>query len=257
MSPIQGLEKQRAEAAAATPLRTARAVAGLLRYLAAAALMVCMFVVTLLVGSYYVGPAPTVVRQESLRNADSGHRAEIADGRDRPTPRSLSSKDDSFAPTSPTVIEQEILESADKGHAAQKMAEELAAHQTDDPAARSLQSGSMEDAADHWEAKPRPNATKTQVSAVAGDLSVKADRSPRKSVKEVSGVDERFNNTGRKIAALPAAAPVANRSISVPPTARKRPRAARGDAFDPSLHPNAPGAPRPLGTTAPSRPLID
>ena len=112
MSPIQGLEKQRAEAAAATPLRTARAVAGLLRYLAAAALMVCMFVVTLLVGSYYVGPAPTVVRQESLRNADSGHRAEIADGRDRPTPRSLSSKDDSFAPTSPTVIEQEILESA-------------------------------------------------------------------------------------------------------------------------------------------------
>ena len=29
----------------------------------------------------------------------------------------------------------------------------------------------------------------------------------------------------------------------------------RGDAFDPSLNPNAPGAPRPLGTTAPSAPL--
>jgi tol-pal system protein YbgF len=29
----------------------------------------------------------------------------------------------------------------------------------------------------------------------------------------------------------------------------------RGDAFDPSLSPNAPGAPRPLGTTAPSAPL--
>jgi tol-pal system protein YbgF len=29
----------------------------------------------------------------------------------------------------------------------------------------------------------------------------------------------------------------------------------RGDAFDPSLHPNAPGAPRPLGTTPPSAPL--
>jgi tol-pal system protein YbgF len=29
----------------------------------------------------------------------------------------------------------------------------------------------------------------------------------------------------------------------------------RGDAFDPSLNPTAPGAPRPLGTTAPSAPL--
>src|SRR5262249_11029160 len=29
----------------------------------------------------------------------------------------------------------------------------------------------------------------------------------------------------------------------------------RGDAFDPTLNPNAPGAPRPLGTTSPSAPL--
>jgi tol-pal system protein YbgF len=29
----------------------------------------------------------------------------------------------------------------------------------------------------------------------------------------------------------------------------------RGDAFDPTLNPNAPGAPRPMGTTAPSAPL--
>jgi hypothetical protein len=38
-----------------------------------------------------------------------------------------------------------------------------------------------------------------------------------------------------------------------PPPAAPGPR--RGDAFDPSLNPNAPGAPRPLGTTAPSAPL--
>jgi tol-pal system protein YbgF len=38
-----------------------------------------------------------------------------------------------------------------------------------------------------------------------------------------------------------------------PPTAA--PGARRGDAFDPTLNPNAPGAPRPLGTTAPSAPL--
>ena len=41
-------------------------------------------------------------------------------------------------------------------------------------------------------------------------------------------------------------------SPSSPPAAAG-PR--RGDAFDPSVSPNAPGAPRPLGTTAPSAPL--
>jgi len=40
-------------------------------------------------------------------------------------------------------------------------------------------------------------------------------------------------------------------SPSSPPPAPGR----RGDAFDPSLNPTAPGAPRPLGTTAPSAPL--
>jgi tol-pal system protein YbgF len=40
-------------------------------------------------------------------------------------------------------------------------------------------------------------------------------------------------------------------SPSSPPPAGPR----RGDAFDPSVNPNAPGAPRPLGTTAPSAPL--
>jgi len=40
-------------------------------------------------------------------------------------------------------------------------------------------------------------------------------------------------------------------SPSSPPPAPGR----RGDAFDPSLNPSAPGAPRPLGTTAPSAPL--
>jgi tol-pal system protein YbgF len=38
------------------------------------------------------------------------------------------------------------------------------------------------------------------------------------------------------------------------PAAAPRPR--RSDAFDPNADPNAPGAPRPLGTTAPSAPLV-
>ena len=47
-----------------------------------------------------------------------------------------------------------------------------------------------------------------------------------------------------------AEAPLTPDQPGVPP----RPR--RSDAFDPNADPNAPGAPRPLGTTAPSAPLV-
>ncbi len=47
-----------------------------------------------------------------------------------------------------------------------------------------------------------------------------------------------------------AEAPLAPDQPAVPP----RPR--RSDAFDPNADPNAPGAPRPLGTTPPSAPLV-
>jgi tol-pal system protein YbgF len=47
-----------------------------------------------------------------------------------------------------------------------------------------------------------------------------------------------------------AEAPLAPDQPGVPP----RPR--RSDAFDPNADPNAPGAPRPLGTTTPSAPLV-
>jgi tol-pal system protein YbgF len=47
-----------------------------------------------------------------------------------------------------------------------------------------------------------------------------------------------------------AEAPLAPAQPGVPP----RPR--RSDAFDPNADPNAPGAPRPLGTTPPSAPLV-
>src|SRR5262249_15139298 len=45
--------------------------------------------------------------------------------------------------------------------------------------------------------------------------------------------------------------PQANQPYTPPPAAGGR----RGDAFDPAVNPTAPGAPRPLGTTAPSAPL--
>jgi len=51
----------------------------------------------------------------------------------------------------------------------------------------------------------------------------------------------------------PQAAPPQTYPQTYPPPASSPGR--RGDAFDPANNPNAPGAPRPIGTTAPSAPL--
>jgi tol-pal system protein YbgF len=50
----------------------------------------------------------------------------------------------------------------------------------------------------------------------------------------------------------PPAGPSSVTVIESPVTVRPR----RSDAFDPNANPNAPGAPQPLGTTAPSAPLV-
>jgi tol-pal system protein YbgF len=65
-------------------------------------------------------------------------------------------------------------------------------------------------------------------------------------------VEYRFGDRSEGAAPEPdvAEAPLAPAQPGVPP----RPR--RSDAFDPNADPNAPGAPRPLGTTAPSAPLV-
>ena len=65
-------------------------------------------------------------------------------------------------------------------------------------------------------------------------------------------VEYRFGDRSEGAAPEPdvAEAPLAPAQPGVPPRLR------RSDAFDPNADPNAPGAPRPLGTTAPSAPLV-
>jgi hypothetical protein len=154
-----------------------------------------------------------------------------------------------------TVVRQESGHSADTSQGAQKMADELAAHKTDDPARRALQSPSPKVAASLGDTAPRLDAAKIQVNAATGEVPVKVEPSPRQPPDEPSKVSERFDGIGHKIAALSSAAPIADRPVSAAPIPRKRSHVARGDAFDPSRNSKAPGAPRPLGTTAPSRPL--
>ena len=88
---------------------------------------------------------------------------------------------------------------------------------------------------------------KEEAGTVIVEAPSQAGRLPAKPVEKLAKGGERVDRIGPKIAALLAVDPVVDHSVSATP-ARKREQSARGDAFDPSQHPNAPGAPRPLGT---------
>ena len=96
-------------------------------------------------------------------------------------------------------------------------------------------------------AKPGVAAAKNEASPGIVEAAGKTSRLPAKPVEKLANGGKRLDRIGVKIAALLAVDPVVDHSVSATP-ARKREQSARGDAFDPSQHPNAPGAPRQLGT---------
>ena len=151
-----------------------------------------------------------------------------------------------------TVIQPESVRSADMGRAAQKMAEESHAKKAEVEAMPAVQSLSGKDATGLAGTKPRLDVAKTEITAPIAEVSAKVERLPPKPPEKPSKASERFDPIGHEIAALLAAAPVADRSKAAAPVARKRKENARHDAFDPSKNPTAPGAPRPLGTIAPT-----
>lgn len=103
----------------------------------------------------------------------------------------------------------------------QTRAEDLHAQKVDHEPVRATQSLNTEDIADLANSKPLPDAAKTDISA---------------------GIAEVLRPS--------AAAPLADRSVSPALVPRTRAQGGRGDAFDPSQNPTAPGAPRSLGTIA-------
>src|ERR1700722_10297124 len=103
-------------------------------------------------------------------------------------------------------------------------------------------------------AKPGLKAAKDEASASIVEAAGKTNPLPPKPVEKLADGGERVDRIGLKIAALLAVDPVVDHSVSAT-LARKREQRARHDAFDPSQHPKAPGAARPLGTirsTAPA-----
>jgi tol-pal system protein YbgF len=65
----------------------------------------------------------------------------------------------------------------------------------------------------------------------------------------------KHEDTGSIAAPATPAAPAAPLAADVGPAPTPEASHSRGDAFDPRMDPNAPGAPRPLGSTPPSTPL--
>ena len=84
--------------------------------------------------------------------------------------------------------------------------------------------------------KARLDAVKTETGAEIAELAGKVDRLQRELTTKLAKASERFNRPDHR-GAVPGAA------------ATKAPRV---DAFDPSQNPDAPGAPRPLGSLAPA-----
>jgi hypothetical protein len=151
-----------------------------------------------------------------------------------------------------TVDPQTSVRSADTSHAAQKMVDCPHAQEADIEAMRAAQIPSTKDATGLGGTKPRLDAATIDINAAIPEASGMVEHLRSESAEKLPKTTARVDRIGLKIATLLAAAPVADRSAPAAPVVRKRAQGGRGDAFDPSQNPNAPGAPRPLGTIAPA-----
>ena len=109
---------------------------------------------------------------------------------------------------------------------------------------RAAPSLNTEDVAGQGNTKPRPDAAKTEISSGIADVS---DKFAYSGIK-IRGQRPQGSRAARSHRTRDHRAPVADRSLSLTTVARRRTHRERGGAFDPSKNPNAPGAPRPLGT---------
>jgi hypothetical protein len=130
---------------------------------------------------------------------------------------------------------------------AQKTAEESHAQRAEVEPMHAAQSLNTKEVSAPEPAKPSLEAAKDEASASIVDAAGKTSPLPPKPVEKLANGSDRIDRIGLKIAALLAVDPVVDHSVSAT-LVRKRGQSARHDAFDPSRHPNAPGAPRPLGT---------
>jgi hypothetical protein len=130
---------------------------------------------------------------------------------------------------------------------AHKTAQESHAQRAEVEATHAAQSLNTKEVSAPEAAKPSLEAAKDEASPRIVEAARKTGRLPPKPMEKLADGSARIDRIGLKIAALLAVDPVVYHSVSAT-LARRGEQRAHHDAFDPSQHPNAPGAPRPLGT---------
>jgi uncharacterized protein YidB (DUF937 family) len=174
-------------------------------------------------------------------------------------------------PPAPAVVPQESVERTEMLRTAQKMAEDIQALKANVEALRAAQSQTAMYTTALEGLKTRLEAVKTETGASIAGLARKVDQMQHEPLAELSQVIERLDRIEHQIAAPVATASLGAASApgkaaagkpAQPAVAQAKPPlenaheqrkiGGRGDAFDPSKNPTAPGVPRPLGSLAPA-----
>jgi uncharacterized protein YidB (DUF937 family)/TolA-binding protein len=174
-------------------------------------------------------------------------------------------------PPAPPVAAQESVAGTEMLRTAQEMAEDIRALKANVEALRAAQSQSGNDATALEGLKTRLDAVKAETGASIAELAGKVEDMQREPAAKLSQVLEQLDRIEHQIAAPLATASLGAASapgkaaagkpaqIAVAPAKPplenahgQRKIGGRGDAFDPSQNPTAPGVPRPLGSLAPA-----
>jgi uncharacterized protein YidB (DUF937 family) len=173
-------------------------------------------------------------------------------------------------PPAPPVATQESVARTEMLRAAQEMAEDIRSLKANVEALRAAQSQPGKDAAALEGLNSRLDAVKAETGAAIAELAGKVENMQREPEAKLSEVIERLDRIEHQIAPLataslgvasapgnaaagkPAQPAVAQAKPPLENAHGQRKIGGRGDAFDPSKNPTAPGVPRPLGSLAPA-----
>lgn len=169
----------------------------------------------------------------------------------------------------PPAATQESVARTEMLRATQEITADIRGLKADVEALRAAQSQSGNDATALEGLKTRLDEVKTETGSSIAELTSKVESLQREPEAKLSQIDERLDRIEHQIAGSPPAASIGATSApgkaaagiaaqtsvaqAMPPleTAHgQRKIGGRGDAFDPSKNPDAPGAPRPLGSSA-------
>ena len=174
------------------------------------------------------------------------------------------------APPPAPVATQESVARAEMHRAAQEMIEDIRALKANVEALRAAQSQPGKDATALEGLQTRLDAVKAETGASIAELAGKVENMQREPEAKLSEVIERLDRIEHQIAPLataslgaasapgnaaagkPAQPAVAQAKPPLENAHGQRKIGGRGDAFDPSKNPTAPGVPRPLGSLAPA-----